>query len=127
MMRLQVGFAISLLTRVGVVDTDRVPMLTKVFAVILLFLALSPFTAPFQTSTGNGHDLASIEPLCPLRKSAHARAALAQEAPDASDFVIILAPASLTPVSTKRLLALLSRSEARVLMGDSALATVLRL
>lgn len=53
-------------------------MFTHSVALILLFLAVSPFHAPFQTGTGEKQQIASVDPLPGTRLDSASRAVIAQ-------------------------------------------------
>jgi hypothetical protein len=60
-------------------DTDPRPaMVAKLFALIVLLLAVSPFHAPFQVGTGEQQQIASVEPLSGTRLDGTSQTAIAQ-------------------------------------------------
>lgn len=72
-------------------------MLKKLFALVLLILALSPFNAPFQTSGGSEQQIGCVEQLSAIRNNSHSRDVLAQPFAhsDGAAVVSTLQPASI--------------------------------
>ena len=102
-------------------------MLHKGFALVLLILALSPFTAPFQADAGADHQIASIEPLSAIRQHADLRAPATRRLTEPR---LVDAISISTPVLSLRVSAGVVTSHRRQheSAGDYfALATVLRL
>jgi hypothetical protein len=104
-------------------------MLTKSFAVILLLLALSPFTAPFQADTGDEHQIASIEQLSAIRQNADLRILTARRSPQphrAGTLPTISEFTAALPSTPPAVLTSHTRRQAST-EDDLVLATVLRL
>jgi hypothetical protein len=101
-------------------------MLTKSFAIVLLFLALSPFTAPFQTDSGDEQQIASIEPLSSIRQHANFRTLTASRLPE-PDCVGTAAASESAVLSWTARAVSVSSGSGHAPTGDYfALATVLR-
>jgi hypothetical protein len=102
-------------------------MLTKSFAVILLFLALSPFTAPFQTDTIENHEIASIERLSAIRQHADLRTLTIPRLPEPDCVGTAPTPSEWTVLSWTVRAGTLASDNTHAATGDYfALATVLR-
>jgi hypothetical protein len=111
---------------------EPVALLKRSFAFVLLALALSPFTAPFQTGvldSAKTEQIVSIESLFPLRENTDARALVHRRAVDPGG--VSIAPLSDLP-STSCIArcpsALLRRAASRMTCTADRrfLATVLR-
>jgi hypothetical protein len=105
-------------------------MLKKGFAFVLLILALSPFTAPFQAHSSDHQQIASIEPLWAIRQSADLRTLTTRRFTEPHRLGTVTAIAELMAILPSTALAgvVTSRWRPHASTGDYfALATVLRL
>ena len=105
------------------------PMVTKAFSVILVFLALSPFSAPFQTTGEGEHQIAQVEPLSAIRQDRASRAVIAQrsEEVDASAPVYFSGQTALIASSDSAGGVALGTYRSALAKDYSPLVTILRL
>ena len=102
-------------------------MFAKSFALVLLLLAVSPFSAPFQTGTGDEQHIASVETLSGIRQYSAARAVIAQRFANL-DGVEIVSPDLTGVLPTDLAACAIFRTRTSASTGDYApLTAILRL